>query len=123
MTLPQGKITSRFGWRVHPITGKQSFHNGIDIAMRSGTPIAAPLDGYVVAVYENDKGGKQMRLFCGEYTFGFAHLSRIVVSKGQRVREGEIIAYSGNTGASTAPHLHFTVRKNGELIDPLLLFT
>lgn len=127
MILPMGiRIASRYGQRIHPITRMKSFHNGIDIVMPIGTTIVAPADGIVEDVYENAIGGLQLLYKCSvegvTYIFGFAHLSRVVVQKGEAKREGEVIAYSGNSGRSTGAHLHLTTRMNGVLVDPLSVY-
>lgn len=128
MMLPKGiRVSSPFGERIHPVTKQKQFHNGIDIVMPVGTSILAPMCGKVIDVYENAIGGLQLIFECaaegGErYTFGFAHLSRVVAIKGNYYNEGDIIAYSGNTGRSTGAHLHFTVRLNGNLIDPMIIY-
>lgn len=104
------KISSPFGWRVHPKTGKKSFHNGIDIACPAGTPIIAPFDG-VVALTRSSSGGIQLILTHeGGLRMGFAHLSGYAdgIKPGVRAKAGQVIAYSGNTGRTTGPHLHFT---------------
>lgn len=119
--LPQGRVTSKYGYRIHPITGKRKFHNGIDLAMPVGTRINAPCNGEVIKVWENATGGLQMQVKCGDYTFGFAHLSKILVKSGE-VKRGDLVALSGNSGASTGAHLHMTVRFEGKLIDPLTLY-
>lgn len=119
--LPQGRVTSKYGYRIHPITGKRTFHNGIDLSMPVGTRINAPCSGEVSRVWENSAGGLQMQIKCGDYTFGFAHLSKVLVKSGE-VQRGDLIALSGNSGATTGAHLHMTVRFEGKLIDPLTLY-
>lgn len=115
-----GKITSGFGNRVHPIQGGVKFHNGIDIAAPSGTPIKAAVSGIVSAKYYNALGGNSLVVsrFDGLQT-GYAHLSGFNVKEGQKVKAGDIIGYVGSTGNSTGPHLHFTLRnRRGKHIDP-----
>lgn len=119
----KGKITSKFGSRRHPITGKQSFHNGVDIAVPVGTAIQAPADGVVTERWDHDRGGRCLAIECSGIRFGFAHLCKRFVLTGDKVKAGETIAESGNTGASTGPHLHFTVKVNGAWVDPLKYFT
>lgn len=105
-----GKITSRFGTRTAPTAGASSNHNGIDIAAPLGTPIVAPLDGEVTNINTHATGGKQLIIKHNNgYKTGYAHLSAYAVVQGQSVTQGQTIAYVGNTGASTGPHLHFTV--------------
>ena len=116
----KAEITSPFGDRIHPITGEFKFHNGVDFGAPTGTPIKAPANGTVESIYSNSTGGKQLVI---KHNFGFktgyAHLNAYNVEEGQKVKQGEIIAFVGNTGASTGAHLHFTVKKNGEYIDPI----
>ncbi len=118
-----GKITSPFGLRKHPITGRESFHNGIDIACKVGTPVVAPDYGIITEVWSHERGGLCLAMEgTDEVRYGFAHLSKRLVKKGQPVLEGQVIALSGNTGQSTGPHLHFTVKKLGIWVDPTLDF-
>lgn len=119
-----GRITSKFGNRIHPITGATSFHNGIDIAAPIGTPVHSPYSGVVKSVYSNNTGGIQMIVdHDNGFRTGYAHLNEAIKRPGQRVKQGEIIAKTGNTGASTGPHLHLTLRKNGTLVNPEEFFT
>lgn len=116
-----GKITSKFGERIHPITKKKSFHNGIDIACFVGTPVYCPVTGKVSEVWETKTGGLCMSIVSLENVrFGFAHLSKQINKVGDRVTKGDIIALTGNTGASTGPHLHFTMKILGQWVDPQL---
>lgn len=109
----KGRITSRYGMR----NGK--LHNGTDIAVAVGTPVKSPWRGTVSETYTNSAGGKQIIInHPNGYRTGYAHLSEYRVSSGQKVRRGQVIALSGNTGTITGPHLHFTLRKNGQLVDP-----
>jgi len=119
----KGRITGRFGNRIHPVTKTQSFHNGVDIAVAIGTPVLAPETGRVTEVWNHDKGGKCMAMVSQSgIRFGFAHLSEQLKKTGDSVNMGDTIALSGNTGASTGPHVHFTVKKNGSWVDPLKYF-
>lgn len=124
MTTPlTAPITSRFGKRKHPITGKLSFHNGVDIACPIGTPIVAPENCLVTESWDHPLGGKCLALLSSDGTrYGFAHLHRRLVRKDQTVPEGQPIALSGNTGRTTGPHLHFTVKILGTWQDPLKHF-
>ena len=118
-----GKITSKYGYRQHPVTGENKLHNGVDIGVTSGTSVLSPWDGTVNNVYSNAAGGKQILIdHTNGYTTGYAHLSEQLVTAGQTVAAGQVIAKSGNTGQTTGPHLHFTLRKNGELVDPETIF-
>jgi murein DD-endopeptidase MepM/ murein hydrolase activator NlpD len=117
----KGQIKSPFGERIHPITGVKSGHNGIDIAAPIGTDIQAPADGTVKSIYTHESGGKSLILeHDGGWRTGYAHLNSYSVSVGQKVRQGDVIAQTGNTGASTGPHLHFTMTSSaGEKVDPV----
>ena len=116
-----GRLSSTFGKRRHPVTGKPSFHGGIDIAVHEGTWVGAAADGVVTVA--GDTGGHYGRaVFISHqngYETQYGHLSKIFVRPGQRVKARKLIAKSGSTGRSTGPHLHFTVKKNGKAIDPL----
>lgn len=114
-----GRITSKFGNRTHPTTGVASFHNGVDIAVPVGTPVHSPYSGVVKSVYSNNTGEIQMIVdHDNGFRTGYAHLNEALKRPGQKVSKGEVIAKTGNTGASTGPHLHLTLRKNGELVNP-----
>jgi murein DD-endopeptidase len=123
-TLRKFKITSPFGERIHPVTKEKQFHNGIDLNMPKGTPIYAPDDATILKIWEDSIGGKQMQISTPRYIYGFAHLSEIFVREGQRVKEGDLIARTGDTGRVTGAHLHLTLRdKKFNLIDPKILLT
>jgi len=124
MTSPVlGKITSRFGKRKHPITGVESFHNGVDIGCPIGTPVLAPDFGIITEYWDHEAGGKCLALVAEDgKRYGFAHLQKRVVKTGQPVNEGQLIANSGNSGKTTGPHLHFTVKEEGKWKNPLLYF-
>lgn len=115
-----GRISSPFGMRQHPIEGIEKFHNGIDIAAPSGTPIRAPFSGKIHSVFYNAKGGNSIIMLRNDGLHaGFAHLSEFKVKEGQKVKTGEIIGKVGSTGNSTGPHLHLTVKdRHGEYLDP-----
>ncbi|MGB1241935.1 MAG: M23 family metallopeptidase [Chitinophagales bacterium] len=118
------KVTSHFGMRMHPFSKKQVFHKGIDLKAVEGTPIYATADGEVKAVIESEKGhGNHIVLQHGtEFQTVYANLSKFAVDKGTIVKKGQLIAYSGNTGASTAPHLHYEVLQNEEHVNPADFF-
>ncbi len=114
-----GHITSGFGERIHPITGEKHFHNGVDIAVPVGTPIHSPWSGVVSEINDDDRGGLSIKIeHPGGYTTGYAHNSEITVKIGQRIRAGEVVALSGNTGKSTGPHLHFSLYQQGKPTNP-----
>ena len=100
--------------------GFGSNHNGIDIRAAIGTEVLAPASGTVVNIYTNTQGGLQMLIkHDNGYTTGYAHLSKTLVAVNAKVKQGQTVALTGNTGTSTGPHLHFTLRNgNNELIDP-----
>lgn len=111
----EGAVTSAFGPRRDPLNHLVAIHQGIDVSAPIGTPVYAPVDGVVAAVYDHAAGGRTLILSNAEGTlrFGFCHLSRIEMLVGQAVRKGQLVARSGNTGRSTGPHLHFSVRAGG----------
>lgn len=116
----QGKITSPYGNRIHPISGVQKFHNGIDIGVSTGTPIIAPAPGTVTKKYTDSLGGNSLVIkHDNGFSTGYAHLSAWEVEIGDKVHQGQTIAKSGNTGNSTGPHLHLTMRdQNGGYVNP-----
>lgn len=115
---------SPYGWRVHPITRRRKFHHGVDVALPVGTPLTAPADGVVVKKGNGPSGGVTLILKHEDNRHTvYYHLQKPShLAKGAKVKRGELIAYSGNTGASTGPHLHFEVRKSarwGDTVDPV----
>lgn len=110
-TIPlKGRVTSKFGKRTSPASGASTNHNGVDISASIGTAIVSPLDGTVADINTHTTGGKQLIIkHTNGWRTGYAHLNAYAVQKGDKVKQGQIIAYSGNTGASTGPHLHFTL--------------
>jgi len=121
-------ISSRYGPRIHPTTGRESNHTGIDIPMPVGTPLVAVVSGIITRIDTDGVGkgvinGNAVFLKGARYLWMYLHMDRIIVTEGQYVRQGQIIGYSGNTGRSTGPHLHFQVKRNGgSLVDPVTLF-
>jgi murein DD-endopeptidase MepM/ murein hydrolase activator NlpD len=118
-TPVNGRITSNFGMRTHPITGENRHHHGIDIAAPRGTPIEAAATGTVV--FAGKRGGYGNTVVI-EQTDGrqtlYAHADQLLVNVGETVQAGQTIATVGSTGRSTGPHLHFEVRENGQPVDP-----
>ncbi|NPV53118.1 MAG: peptidoglycan DD-metalloendopeptidase family protein [Firmicutes bacterium] len=115
----RGRISSSFGSRRHPITGTYHHHTGIDIATRTGTPVRATAAGTIS--YAGWQGGYGLVVIInhgGGVTTVYGHNSRLVVRGGQRVGKGQVIAYSGSTGTSTGPHVHYEVRLHGRPVDP-----
>ncbi|WP_432408834.1 peptidoglycan DD-metalloendopeptidase family protein [Wukongibacter sp. M2B1] len=119
-----GKITSPFGYRIHPISRRRHFHQGIDIANKAGTKVVSAGSGIVTYSGWNGGYGKIIIISHGYgYKSVYAHNSKNLVEVGDKVKKGQEIAKLGNTGKSTGSHLHFEVRYNGEHIDPLNLLT
>lgn len=115
-----GTISSYYGERINPLTGKKDFHNGLDILAATGTTINAPADGQVAKIYSNTLGGLQMIIKHADGLFtGYAHLSMTLVKATDMVKQGQPIAKVGTSGESTGPHLHFTVfNKDGQYLNP-----
>jgi murein DD-endopeptidase MepM/ murein hydrolase activator NlpD len=118
------EVISGFGYRQHPILKVKKLHTGLDFSAPVGTPVYATADGVVGFVGRGTNGyGIQVDIKHGYgWETKFAHLSKVVVSEGQRVKRGDILAYSGNTGLSKGPHLHYEIKKNGKKIDPVDYF-
>lgn len=115
-----GRLSSFFGNRKHPIFNVMKFHDGLDIAAGYGTPIGAARDGVVVSAGWDGGYGKAVTIDHGDgYTTLYGHMSVIYAKPGQRVKAGRIIGRVGSTGLSTGPHLHFSLRNNGKLLNPL----
>ncbi len=116
----RGWLTSRFGKRRDPFTGRIQMHRGIDIANRVGTDVIAPADGIVTRITKMHSLGRLVEISHG---YGirtrYGHLSKVLVRVGQKVKRGQKIAEMGNTGRSTGPHLHYEVIANGIHVNPL----
>ena len=113
-------ITSDFGWRIHPIYGTSRLHAGTDFGVDEGTPVHAADGGVVVEAGWISGYGYTVIIDHGNgMSTLYAHNSDVAVSPGQTVSKGQVVSYSGNTGGSTGPHLHFEVRINGEPTDPM----
>lgn len=120
--LPAGNnvVTCKYGMRTHPITGKRKLHTGVDLRAATGTKVYAANKGTVTTSgYSSAWGNYIIISHGGGITTLYAHLSKRSVSKDDKVKQGDIIGYSGNTGYSTAPHLHFEISKNGSTYNPL----
>lgn len=116
----RGWISSGYKYRTDPFTKKRSFHSGIDISCPEGTPIYAPADGVVVKRGYSGGFGKMLEISHGDdMKTRYGHLSQFNVSKGSRVKRGDLIGYVGSTGRSTAPHLHYEIHKNDKQINPM----
>ncbi|NLM37741.1 MAG: M23 family metallopeptidase [Firmicutes bacterium] len=113
------RISSGFGYRRHPVHKRVIFHHGIDIPSRIGTPVRATAEGTVT--YAGTRGGYGLLVEINHgngYRTRYGHNSRLAVRVGQKVKKGQIIAYVGNTGTSTGPHVHYEVRLNNVPVDP-----
>jgi murein DD-endopeptidase MepM/ murein hydrolase activator NlpD len=116
----RGWLTSNFGYRMNPFTGKNTMHAGLDIAAAPGSPVYAPADGIVIFASYDESYGKLVSIDHGYgVTTRFAHNSQIYVHVGQRVNKWDVISAVGNTGRSTGPHLHYEVRINSIPVDPI----
>ena len=115
----RGWVTSPFGIRTSPFTGIPAFHEGLDIAAQTGTPVVAPADGFVHKAGFSPGYGNMVEISHG---YGiktvFGHNSRLNVKVGQKIKRGDVISYVGDTGSSTGPHLHYEVRLNGLPVNP-----
>ena len=118
--LRRVKITSPYGYRKDPFTGKKRFHNGIDLHAR-GETVLAMMEGVVVKVGQDNASGKYVTLRHGSYTVSYCHLSRVLTRKGAMVRPRDAVGITGSTGRSTGEHLHITCRLDGKSVDPSLL--
>ncbi len=114
-----GFFSDGFGWRRDPIDGSREFHKGVDIVAPNGTPVHAAADGLVTAAGRMAGYGSMIHLAHG-YGLGtrYGHLSRVLVTPGQRVKRGDVIGLVGSTGRSTGPHLHYEVFRTGNQVDP-----
>lgn len=115
----KGWVSSEFGYRVSPFTGRRELHRGMDIANHKGTPIIAPADGVVTHAENQWLIGNMVAI---DHGYGmvtrYGHLDKFLVKKGERIQRGQKIALMGNTGRSTGPHVHYEVRLNGVPVDP-----
>jgi len=115
-----GRITSGFGYRKNPFGRGREFHNGLDIANNSGTKIKAAGSGVVTFSGYNSSYGRYVIISHGYgYQSVYGHNRKILVKVGDKVEKGQVICEMGSTGRSTGPHLHFEIRLNGNLIDPM----
>lgn len=117
------KISSGYGFRTDPFTGKKGFHNGIDYLIPIGTPVKSSLNGLVLKTkFSNTGYGLNVLIdhLNGFYTL-YGHLSEILVKPNEEVFQGQIIGKSGDSGKSTGAHLHFAIKQNNRFIDPIKL--
>ena len=115
-----GVLTSPFGWREHPVDGEEKFHNGLDLAVNTGTAVAAFADGTVDYIGDSPEYGLYLQISHANGVKSFyAHCSQLLVHQGQAVKAGETLALSGDTGNTTGPHLHLELKYNGVRINPI----
>ncbi|WP_185210726.1 M23 family metallopeptidase [Sphingobacterium mizutaii] len=117
LPLSDYRLTSAFGWRKHPTTGKRDFHNGVDLAART-QPVFSIMDGKVEATGYHRNLGNYVRVDHGYVQSIYGHLSRITVTNGQSIASGYPVGITGKTGRTTGEHLHFSIRMKGTYIDP-----
>ena len=115
------RMASGYGYRIHPIYKTRKLHTGMDFSAKNGTEIYATGDGVVSKVRKSRRGyGNHVKINHGfGYETLYAHMSKYIVKRGQKVKRGEIIGYVGNTGTSVAPHLHYEVHKDKKKINPV----
>ncbi len=115
----KGWVTSGFGVRVSPFTGRPALHDGLDIGAAKNTPVRAPANGRVTTAGFNSKLGNIVRL---DHGYGvqtlYGHMAKSLVKNGQRVKRGDVIGLVGSTGLSTGPHLHYMVKVKGRAVNP-----
>ena len=116
------KITSPYGYRRDPFTGKLSWHNGLDLRAKN-EPAYAMMNGIVEKVGYDNRSGNYVTLRHGNYHVSYCHLSSIIVRKGEYVYPGIIVGVTGNTGRSTGSHLHLTCKKGSKSINPIILLS
>ncbi len=120
--VPGGRLTSPWGWRMHPVLNRPQFHKGVDYSAPAGTPVLATADGTVAFAGKRGNYGRLIRLqHSGDVTTGYAHLQDFAkgLKVGGRVRKGDVIGYVGHSGLATGNHLYYEVSAGGKLVDPL----
>lgn len=118
------RLSSRYGMRIHPLDGNSGMHTGVDLAGPSGTPVRSTAEGTINRAEWFGGYGLLVEIDHGAHLdTRYAHLSKIAVAVGQRVRKGDVVGYVGSTGKSTGPHLHYEVRMGGEAVDPTPFMT
>ena len=120
LPLKSIRIGSGFGMRMHPIYHKRMMHNGVDLSARYES-VYSMFPGIVIRVGQDDRSGKFVTVRTGDYTISYCHLSIQNVYVNDFVNAGAILGISGSTGASTAPHLHLTTKKDGKAFNPTIL--
>lgn len=118
----EARLTSGYGYRSDPFTGKRAFHGGIDLAVSENTEVVCCGAGRIEKAGYNRTNGNYIIIDHGnKYKSYYGHLSRLNAKKGEAVIKGQVIGFSGNTGMSTGPHLHFQITFDGKTIDPLTI--
>ena len=113
------RVSSPYGYRIHPVYKTWKFHSGIDLAASSGTPIYASRSGTVTTAKYHYSAGNYVTINHGDgFSTSYLHMTHYIVKVGDNVKQGQLIGYVGSTGVSTGPHLHFTVYYNGETVNP-----
>lgn len=115
-------VTSPFGYRRDPFTKRKALHNGLDLKANY-EPAYAMMHGEVIKVGNDKRSGLYVTLRHGDFTVSYCHLSQTLVTKGTHVHPGTVIALTGNSGRSTGPHLHLTLKKDGKNINPAILLS
>ena len=122
--IKEGNITSKFGYRVSPITNKYSLHTGLDVATPENTKIYAVYDGVVIkAQYHEINGNYIVIKHSDNLKTKYNHCNKLLVNEGEKIKKGEVIALVGETGYATGNHLHFEVLLNGKYINPLYVLS
>ncbi|MBF0473562.1 MAG: M23 family metallopeptidase [Nitrospirae bacterium] len=117
--ISNGYISSPFGWRIHPVSHREEYHKGLDIAAWPGTPVKATADGIVV--FADNRGGSGNLVIIAHglgFSTCYAHNRKILVDVGQKVKRGDVISLVGSTGDTTGPHVHYEVWVNKNPVDP-----
>ncbi len=115
----KGYWVSPYGWRDDPITGKRTFHKGVDIATYFGNPVVTTADGVIIQTRRDKIGGNTIKIsHLGGFTTIYCHLSKFMVRPGQKVKRGDVIGLIGKTGKALGPHVHYEIRLNGKSLNP-----
>ena len=117
--ISYNEFSSPYGWRLHPVYGDWRFHYGVDLSAPTGTPIVASRSGKVTTTSYDSSSGYHVYINHGDgFVTRYLHMTHYIVSPGQYVNAGQVIGYCGSTGASTGPHLHFSIYYNGQSVNP-----
>jgi murein DD-endopeptidase MepM/ murein hydrolase activator NlpD len=114
----EGWVTSEYGYRTHPITGRRAFHSGIDVGNEEGTLVRSPWAGRVVKVRRSRDFGLYVVVSSGPLRLLMAHLSEAKVQEGQRLHKGAVVGLMGHTGRATGDHLHLEIRHRRKRVNP-----